>query len=433
MKFLVSVLVILFLVIGEFTILLSKENHFEKGLSAFFRKKYIDAVKHFDKALTKGDTTFEILYYRGLANLYAQRFEDALNDFDICIRLGYETPDLFQNRALAYFYLGDLKLAFDDFTRAISLDSNFAEAFVGRASVNIETGEYSDAIDDLNKAIKKNPKNPLAYYERGRAYYKLKNYEKAIHDFDKCEKLKFKNPKLYYNRGNAYYKLEKYELAIRDYSKCLELDSNEVDALNNRAVSYDKIGKKELANADRRRLARILGNENLFVPIDEISFVEFTDTLNAFKIMIPRNWYIFQKYNSDFDEVIISPERIVSDTDSYSVGVKLSFNRNMGQNYNVKTQSEIMDFWRGSLEKNANEYHHYRYLQQKIFMKQEYTGNIFETLVQFRENGPLYQFYELALTKEDTLFYGFFQSPANQFSYFREIFDRIIKSLEFLK
>jgi len=403
------------------------------GITSFFKKNYTKAVDNFSKILAQGDTTYEILYYRGLSYLYMNDFESALVDFNNAFRFGEETSDLYNNRGLTYLFLGELKLAFDDFSKAIELDSNFAEAYTNRATIHIELGELEEALQDLNKALKINPDNVSAIYERGRLNYKMKKYTDAIKDFDKCIKLNLKNSKVYYNRGNAYFRLEQYQKAIEDYTKCLALDSTDTEALNNRAVAYDKIGKKELANRDRKRLAKFFGNHNIIVPIEEITFIQFTDSLNSFSINIPSNWKVFQKTGADFEEILITPENIKSDTDFYFVGVRLSFNWNMSKNYNVKTPGEIIEFWRGSIEKNANNYYNYRYLQQKLFNRGEYSGNMFETLVQYWQNSPLLQCYELALAKADTLFFGFFQAPSAQFSYFRQVFDKIIESIALLK
>lgn len=386
-----------------------------------------------NQALAKGDSSYEVFYFRGLSKLYLNKFEEAIDDITLAINKGANSPDVFNNRGLAYLYTGDFKLAIDDFNKALEIDSTFAEAYTNRATVNIEIGELEDALVDLEKSLKFNPNNVSTYYERGRVYYKMKNYEEAIKNFDKCIKLNLKNSKVYYNRGNAYFKLGKYEKAIEDYTKCLSLDSTDIEALNNRAVAYDKIGKSDLANKDRKKIAKLLGNEELFKPIEETSFIEVKDSLGLFKFSFPSHWKIFHKYGTDNYEIIVTPENIKSDTDFYSVGVRLSYNLNMSAHYNVKTVGEILDFWRGSVEKNSQEYYFYKYLQQKLFTRGEYTGNLYETLVQYWQNSPTYQCYELALAKEDTLFFAFFQAPSNQFSFFRLIFDRIVNSLVFLK
>lgn len=411
----------------------SQENLKEKGLTYFYKKDYRNSIKFFDKAISRGDSSHEVFYYRGLSKLYLNQFEDAIGDITAAINRGANTPDVYNNRGLAYLYVGDFKLALDDFNKAIELDSGFAEAYTNRATINIEIGELEEALNDLNKSIKLNSNNVSTLYELGRVYYKMKNYEEAIKYFDRCIKLKLINPKVYYNRGNAYFKLGNYKKAVDDYSKCLSLDSTDTEALNNRAVAYEKLGWIEEAKKDRKRIAKLLGNEDLFKPIEEITFIQTIDSLGIFKFEYPSHWKIFHKVTENYDEIVLTPENIRSDTDFYSVGVKLSFNKNMSMQYNVKSAGEILEFWRGSVEKNAKEYFYYRYLQQKLFTRGDYTGNLYETLVQYWANSTTYQCYELALAKEDTLFFAFFQAPSNQFSYFRIIFDKIINSLSFIK
>lgn len=420
---------ILLLVHFVFTLQCFAQNWVAIGQTHFFKKRYRSAIQNFNRAIESGDSSFDVFYYRGLSYLYSQNFDSALKDLNIAIDKENRFPDVYNNRGLAYFYLGELKLAMDDFSTAIALDSNFAEAYSNRASVFIEIDDMEPALQDLERAIKLNSKNPLNFYERGRAFYKLKKYNESIKNFSKCIKLGFKNPKVYYNRGNAYFKLGKYQLAIKDYSKCLELDSLDTEALNNRAVAYDKIGKTQLANKDRQRIGKIASNENLFIPPEKIKYKDFKDSWGTFSLKVPENWYIIEKNYLDYNEVIVTPEKIKSDSDYYNVGIRLSFNRNMFKNYNVKTPDDIINFWRGSMEKNSKDYSYYQYLQQKLFTKGGYTGRLFETLVQINPSTTTLRFYELALAKEDVLFFAFFQSPSNQFEFFRRIFDKVIESI----
>ncbi len=433
MKKRISVLFVLLILLCVNQEIFAQINFKTKGINSFFKKDFNGCIKFMDQAIANGDTSYEVFYYRGLSKIYLNNFEEAVEDITVAINKGVNTPDIYNNRGLAYLFLGDFKLALDDFNKSLEIDSSFSEAYTNRATVYIEIGELEEALNDLNNAIKYNPNNVSSYYERGRVFYKLKSFEEAIENFDKCIKLNLKNSKVYYNRGNSYFKLGNYKKAIEDYTKCLSLDSTDTEALNNRAVAYEKLGMNQQATNDRKKIARLLGNENLFKPIEEITYSEVIDSFNTFKLTYPSHWKVFHKINQDYDEIIITPENIKTDTDFYSVGMRFSFNKNMFSNYSVKSSGEILEFWRGSIEKNSQEYHYYRYLQQKLFSRGEYTGNLYETLVQYWQDSPTFQCYEIALAKEDTLFFGFLQAPSNQFSYFRIIFDKVLNSLNFIK
>ncbi|MGQ9819917.1 MAG: tetratricopeptide repeat protein [Candidatus Kapaibacteriales bacterium] len=406
---------------------------FAKGQTAFFNKQYRRAIPYFSHALKLGDTSFLPYYFRGLSYLYLNQFDSAVVDLEKAAEKNNHLPDIFNNLGLAYQFNGDLKLSLDSYSQAIMLDSNFAEAYSNRASVYNQIGEIEAALLDLEKAIKLKPKNPFNYYERGRAYYKLKRYKDAIVNFDKAIKLGLNNSKVYYSRGNAYFKNENYKMAIKDYTKCLELDSLDPDALNNRAVAYDKIGDSAKANYDRRRLAKLVGNENLFVSFEEIKFFEHTDSAKHFSLQIPSNWHIWEKKSIEDYEIIISPEKIYNDSSFYNVGVKLVYNSRMEKNYGISSPAEILDFWRGSVEKNSSEFEFYQVVRQKIFTRGNYTGILYETVIQFNKNTPLYRFYELGLAKEGILTFGYFQAPEVQFEHLRKIFDKILETIVILK
>ncbi len=411
----------------------SQDKFKSKGITDFFKKNYKSCVENLNEFIIHKSNDSEAYYYRALCKLYMNEFDEAIQDFTKAIDLGFNKPDAYNNRGLAFLYNGDFKLALDDFNSAIGKDSNFAEAYTNRATVNIEIGEFDDALLDLRKSIEINPNNISTYYEMGRVFYKKKDYQEAIVNFDKCIKLGLRNSKVYYNRGNSYFKLGNFKKAIEDYTKCISLDSNDTEALNNRAVAYENLGLHEKAKEDRKRIAKILGNENLFKPIEEVEFIELTDSLQCFKLSVPSHWMVIQNSDTNKSEIIITPENISSFNDFYSIGIKIAFIPNISVEYSVHTPGEILEFWRGSIEKNAQDYYYYKYLQQKLFTRGDYTGNLFETIVQYWQNSFLFQCYELALAKEDTLLYGFFQAPSNQFSYFRQIFDKVLSSLTPLK
>ncbi len=428
MKRLIIFSLVLLLIISDF---LPAQNWLAKGQTAFFRKRYGEAIKYLDKALESGDSSFFVFYYKGLCYLYTEQFDSALVFLNIAIEKDTTLPDAYNNRGLANLYLGEFKYALDDFSKAIALDSNYGEAYSNRATVYIEMGDFDIALEDLNKAIKLRQTNPLNFFERGRAYYRLKKYKEAISDFDKSIKLGFKNAKVYYNRGNAYFKLENYRKAIEDYTQCLKLDSNEIDALNNRAVAYDKLGMKDKAREDRKRLGRRVGIENLFIPFEETEFVTYQDNFGTFSLQIPSHWKVKETNDIDITELLISPENLNDQEDFYSVGVRITFHFNFSKKYGVKSPEEILDFWRGSIEKNTKDYAFYQYVQQKLFNRGNYIGRLFETVLQIDSNSQYMQFYELAFVKEDKLFYAFFQAPRKQFEFFRAFFDKILQSITF--
>jgi tetratricopeptide (TPR) repeat protein len=422
--------IIVLLILIPLTLFAAEEEiWFAKGEQAMDNKDYPAAVGFFTKVIEKNDKNALAYFNRGLSYLFWQKFENALEDFNKSIELDSTYADAYNNRGYLFYLAGDNVAARDDFDKAIELDSNFAQAYVNRAANFIDINLFEPALKDLQKALKLNPDVPSPYLELARLYYKTNKYEKAIENYNKCLEMNLVNPKIYYNRGNSYFRLGQYEKAIEDYTKTLEMNPEEYDALNNRAVAYDNLGKKELAQKDRKTLAQKTGTENLFIPYKEIVFVQASDSAGKFTFLMPKNWIKKERHTKDVDEVIISPEKLKSFDSPYAIGIKMSYNKNMGANYSISNPDSLLDFWEGSMGKNAENYHSYRVEFRKKFAQAGRYGRMNRTIVQFTPEAIPLAFYEMALAKKDILFYAFFQAPAKQMEYFEKIYDKIYESI----
>jgi tetratricopeptide (TPR) repeat protein len=224
--------------------------------------------------------------------------------------------------------------------------------------------------------------------------------------------------------------MKKYEKAIADYTQTLQMDSTEYDALNNRAVAYDKLGKKDLAKKDRTRLLKLTDTENLFLPLEQIEYIQSSDSTNSFSFIYPKHWNKKENHMELSDDVVISPEKLDNFNSPYSIGIKMSYNSDMGKHYNISNPDSLLEFWEGSMGKNAENYFSYRMESRKKYGKIGRKGRLNKSVVQFTEiSYPLY-FYEYALAEKDVILYAFFQAPLKQIDYFEKIFDKIVESIK---
>gem|GEM_PF-664262 len=419
----------LILLLLPMIVLASEEDiWFANAERAMENHNYSQAIDYFNKIITKDSSNAKVFFNRGMAYLMWQKFEQAMNDFDATIKIDSSYADAYNNRGYLYYVVGDNGLALEDFNKAIALDSNFAQAYINRGANHIDLNLFDVALKDLKKAIEFNPDSPSPYLELGRLYYKMKKYKESVENYTKCLDMKLSNSKIYYNRANSYFKMKKYKKAIADYTKTLEMDSTDYDALNNRAVAYDILGNKKLARKDRETLQRITGTENLFLPLDKIEYVQMYDSTKSFTFLMPKHWNIKENHNEYSENVVISPEKLTSFESQYSIGIKMSYNKNMGKFFKVSGADSLLEFWEGSLGKNADQYYSYRIQSRKKFARVGRKGRLNKSVIQFTETSyPLY-FYEFALAEYDTIFFAFFQAPVKQIDYFEKIFDKIVES-----
>lgn len=427
MKKILIISIVLLLSIPLLSQNVKKDPYFEKGVKAMLQKRYDEAVKQFSLALDNNPRSIPALSRRGQAYMFLNKFQEAINDFTKIIQINSSLPDVYNYRGLAYGYIGEIDKAIDDFDKAINLDRNFAEAYLNRGTALASRSEYERALKDYTKAINLNKNNPEAYYQRGIAYYNLDNLSKALEDFTQAIQKGIPIAKVYYYRGNTYYKLKNYTKAIQDYTKAIQLDPNDTEALNNRAMAYDLSGNKKAAQKDREKLNQLAGNR--FPPIETIKFTTFTDERNVYSIQLPEHWHKFTTADKLSSDLYVTLEKIQKNTDPYSVGVRLSMNRNLRQQYNIPQDVSLISFWEASAVENTKDYVTYRIFTRKTHNINGYDGFLNKTLIKVNKESVPIRMYEIILTKGDDLFYGYFQAPEVQFAYFEKIFDKALKSL----
>lgn len=403
-----------------------------KGEQSFIRQDYADAVFAYSQAIEINSKNAQALYSRGLAYLFWQKFEQALSDFDLVLELDSNHTNALNNRGYLFLLGGFFDEALMDLDRAIELDEDFVEAYVNRGSTYSELNNYDAAINDLLKAIELNPDSYSPYVELGRVYYKSNNMEASIKNYSIAIDMGMNNSKVFYNRGNSYFRMNNFKKAIEDYSRCLKLDPEDTEALNNRAVAYDKTGKTKLAEEDRKKIRSISGLDEFFKPHDQLIYIEKTDSSNTFKFLMPSHWNI-KEYSSEFsNEVVISPEKIENINTPFNTGIRMSYNKNMWENYKVSSPDSLLEFWHGSIIQNSQSYHEYNIKSKKQISRALKRGQINTSIVQFSKDSYPVQFIEYAQVKQNVLFFAFLQAPVVQLDYFQDIFDKIVESLDFV-
>ncbi|MCX6152898.1 MAG: tetratricopeptide repeat protein [Candidatus Kapabacteria bacterium] len=428
MKNIIKAIIAVFTFLNLFNIpVFSQDKDLQHQAEYFIsQKKYNEAVGAYTKAITIDSSNSRLWYYRGIIYLeFLDQPQNALYDFDMSINKDSTYPDAYNFRGLAHEFMDDNNAAMDDYNKAINLDPKFAQAYLNRGSSHIQFRDYELAIDDLNLCLKYDKKNAGAFYQRGVAHYKLKEYQKSLDDFNNAVKHGLKTAKVYYNRANSHFKLEHYEKSIDDYTKAYQLDTNDREALNNRAVAYDKTGKPELAAQDREKLRAY--NDQAFPPIESIKFATYTDSTKAVSIDLPAGWKLNESHDTDLVELIIYPPQFPL------VSVKVSLNPNMLKRYNLHSENEILDFWKGSTGKNILEYADYNIFFQKLLKIGDFNGFFDRIYIRLHKDSPKLGLYELVLAHDDILVYVYYQCPEAQFHYYGALFESTMRTLKVLK
>lgn len=402
----------------------------EKGISLYQSRNYKQAITELKRVVDNDPNNFKAHYYLGMCFIVLEDSEKAIDYLTKSIQANNKFPDAYNSRGLAYGYIGEVENSMSDFDRALILDPEFAEAYLNRATAHTDLGNVQQAVDDFSMAISLSPQNPSTYYQRGQLYIKLKNFDNAIKDIQHAIDMGFKRSDIYFELGNCYFLSERWRQAIDIYTEAIRLNPRNHKALNNRAVSYDKIGKKAEAEKDRKTLEKMAGVR--FTPFDKIKWKTFKSSDGSISIELPSDWYLYEvEKNTDRTEIMISPQKWDEKSASIMTSANLAMNRNMNAIFQVSGAHNLVEFWSNSNAKNSEDYLDYKVGSQKITELDGLYARIYRTYRQVDDNSIAFESFEIAAASDDELFYGYMQSPHNQWQYYEPIFEKAIKTLKF--
>lgn len=401
--------------------------NFQQAEKQFQAHNYKNAIALYEKALSDEPKNSYISGQIAFAYLFLEQYEQAKINFQEAIIKDSTIADYFNGLGLAKAYLGDVEGAASDFTEAIKLDPKFSQPYLNRGSAYSAMNKIDSAIVDLKSAEKLDNKNPEINFQLARLLYKKKKYDESIENYNTAEKKGLKSDDLYLSRASVYYKMKNYEQAINDYTTLLKINPKNTDALNNRAVLYDEIGKKDLAETDRNNLFKITGVK--FEDPDSIKYVKVVSKNSYITVELPSNWIVEKSSTDSEDKITVTVPQKNSNPRFKAVSIILSNETNLKKNYGVYGEGQLLEFWQQSQVKNTANYKSYDLISQKQFMLNGWNAIRYLTHSQVNDNTLELNMYELVTAKDNQLFYGYFQSPIEDFAYYQPIFDKIIKTI----
>jgi len=406
-----------------------KENNYDMGQKELKARNYKKAIDNFSKAI-KGNEKLTLSYYnRGLAYLFLNDFENSIQDFNEVIKRDSTISDAFNNRGLSYSYLGNTMKALYDLDKAIELDNKFPQAYINRAHVFILRTDFRNAQFDLDTAMSLEPDNPELFYQLGRLNYNLDKYKESIDYYSKAIDKGLANAKTFYNRANAYFKNNQLNEALQDYTFAIKSNPKDMEALNNRAYTYKAMGLDSLANIDRAAIQEIKGG--IFTAVDSLNFKTFTNKTGDFSIDLPDNWKLIEMPSEgSMINFIITPEEIDPESSSMMVGVTVGIMKNMSTMYPVKNETDILDFWKGSLDETNKDYLAYDVIWQRHNQWYGHGSILNQSYLKVGENFMPFLIYEYALAYGNNLIFMYMQAPEFSFDYYKQVYDKALTTIK---
>ncbi|WP_406695197.1 protein kinase [Singulisphaera sp. Ch08] len=188
----------------------------QRGLDAFERADYDQAIVAFDELIRLDPNHSEAHRWRGDASLNKFEFGKALSEYDEAIRLDPKNGMAYCGRGAVSTVKGEFDKAIASFDEAIRLDPQIANMpFYKR---------YRAAA----KSLPPNPENPTFAEEaqRGLDAFERADYDQAIVVFDELIRLDPNHSEAHRWRGDALLNKHKIDNALSEYDEAIRLDPN---------------------------------------------------------------------------------------------------------------------------------------------------------------------------------------------------------------
>ncbi len=423
-----KIYLVVLLVLANLTTVISQNSpNFKKAEKLYQELKYEESIDMYKKSIDENPKSSYIFGQIAFAHLFLSQYEESQTNFTEAISIDSTISDYYNGRGLSKAYVGDVYGAIEDFTKSIELDPKFPHAYLNRGSAYTSLEKIDSAISDLNIALELDKKNPDINFQLARLLYKNKELAASIEQYVKAEKKGLKSEDLYLSRASVYYKMKDFDNAVKDYSTIIKMNPKHTDALNNRAVLYDEMGKKVLAEKDRETLYKITGVA--FKDPKTYVYERISSKNGYFSLDVPNHWDVKTESKDSEESIVITVPQKDANARFQTVVITLSYNFDMDKNYGVSNEDELVKFWQQSQIKNTSDYKSYDLVSQKQFMLNGWKALSFLTQSQRNENTFKLIMYELVTTKQDELFYGYFQSAAEDFKYYQPIFETIMKTI----
>lgn len=226
----------------------AKDNYW-RGLIAFSKREYENAVSCFSKAIEVKPDFTDAYVCRGMVYLYKEKEDDmALKDFEKAVDINSGDPFSLIGRGYAYLSKNEYNKAIQDFTEVIRLKPDYyEEGYIGCSLAYFYMKDYENALANIDQAAEINPDIPGTYIVRGLVYRDKDDLDKAMSEFNKAGKADPYEETTFMVRGEIYLLKDEYDRAIQELTRAIELNHEFHTAYRLRGMAY--LEKKEYGKA----------------------------------------------------------------------------------------------------------------------------------------------------------------------------------------
>ena len=200
-----------------------------RGNELYKKKKFDEALKAYDEAITHDDTNMTFYTNKAAVYLTMKKFDNAIEECEKGLEVGKANFAPFEDRAKAHARIG----------RAYQLQKKYVEAIESYKNAQLESFDKAVQRTLKNLELEKKKADSLAYQddakaeeakERGNGFFREKKFGEAVKEYEEACKRAPKNAVIRNNLAAALCKIMDFNGAKREIELALDLDPKYVKA-----------------------------------------------------------------------------------------------------------------------------------------------------------------------------------------------------------
>jgi len=289
------------IIINSNSLLISAHN-------AIKQKKYLEAKRILEKAVTVYPDIFEGNHNLAILNLQLGNIDDSIIYFEKSKKIKPNYSKVYFNLAIAYDRANNLDLSLTNFKKASQLEPNNSLAYYNIGLIFKKKLELSKAEENFKISLKLNPNLKLAYTELF-SLYETSNQLEKYSSLLESAKIIFDDKNLLNYYWGIYYYHKK------NYSKSIELLENldlKKENFHQNLTKHNLLGKcyDRINNFDKAYINFKKNNElvNHYYGknIDENIYIKYVnDRINFFKNFEVENWKLSEIKNKSSTPIFL--------------------------------------------------------------------------------------------------------------------------------
>jgi eukaryotic-like serine/threonine-protein kinase len=140
------------------------------------------AAEELERATEQRPQDFWANFSRGVCAYKREKYADAVHNFGVAVALAPASAECYYNRALAYEACDDKTRALRDYDHALALAPHLGAAALNRGALHYKEGRYAEARSDLEAALRWGAEPAAVYYNLALVHIALQDPAAARQD-----------------------------------------------------------------------------------------------------------------------------------------------------------------------------------------------------------------------------------------------------------